>query len=212
MKDSNYGFVYLLTNPSMPGLVKIGMTQREELDQRLRELYTTGVPLPFECAYACKVPQFRCRDIEEALHIAFEPSRVNPNREFFRINPNQAIAIMKLFNAQDATEEVQKEIDNDTDENDKEAFRKSVSRRPALNFFEMGLRQGDELVLVSNPNIRITIASERKVIYKDETYSISSLSAKLLNSKSKHVAPCQYWEFNGRNLSDIYDETYPFSD
>lgn len=37
-----YGIVYLLTNPVMPGLVKIGMTAQEDIDKRMKELYTTG--------------------------------------------------------------------------------------------------------------------------------------------------------------------------
>ena len=41
-QENNYGIVYLLTNPVMPGLVKIGMTERNEIDARLKELYTTG--------------------------------------------------------------------------------------------------------------------------------------------------------------------------
>ena len=40
-----YGIVYLLTNPVMPGLVKIGMTTQEGIDKRMKELYTTGVPV-----------------------------------------------------------------------------------------------------------------------------------------------------------------------
>ena len=44
-----YGIVYLLTNPYMPGLVKIGMTKQEDLEKRMKELYTTGVPVAFEC-------------------------------------------------------------------------------------------------------------------------------------------------------------------
>ena len=32
----------------MPGLVKIGMTVRPDIQQRMRDLYTTGVPLPFD--------------------------------------------------------------------------------------------------------------------------------------------------------------------
>ena len=54
-KDDNIGYVYILSNPVMPGLVKIGMTERENLDARLKELYSTGVPVPFVCEYACQV-------------------------------------------------------------------------------------------------------------------------------------------------------------
>ena len=43
------GIVYVLSNEAMPGLVKIGLTQRSELEVRLNELYSTGVPLPFTC-------------------------------------------------------------------------------------------------------------------------------------------------------------------
>jgi hypothetical protein len=37
-KSPNYGIVYVLTNPAMPGLVKIGMTNKESVDARLNEL------------------------------------------------------------------------------------------------------------------------------------------------------------------------------
>ena len=77
-----YGIVYLLTNPVMPGLVKIGMTTQEDIDKRMKELYTTGVPVPFECQFACKVKKGDCAKIEKALHTAFAPQRINANREF----------------------------------------------------------------------------------------------------------------------------------
>ena len=47
-KNEDYGIVYALINEAMPGLVKIGMTSRLEITQRMKELYnSTGVPLPF---------------------------------------------------------------------------------------------------------------------------------------------------------------------
>lgn len=85
MDEENYGIVYALTNPAMPGLVKIGMTSKLEIDQRKNQLYfgSSGVPLPFECVYACKVKDFE--KTEKALHTAFAPHRINPNREFFKM-------------------------------------------------------------------------------------------------------------------------------
>ena len=47
--------VYVLTNPAMPGIVKIGMTDKLEVQPRMRDLYTTGVPLPFDCVSAIEV-------------------------------------------------------------------------------------------------------------------------------------------------------------
>jgi len=83
----DFSIVYVLVNPAMPGLVKIGRTSQEEVGTRLAQLYNTGVPVPFELKYACRVPN--SDEVESALHIAFGPQRINPKREFFRIEPEQ---------------------------------------------------------------------------------------------------------------------------
>ena len=67
------GSVYVLTNPAMPNMVKIGKTTRN-VELRLEDLYSTGIPLPFGCEYAAKV-----KDVdktEKAFHTAFSPNRV----------------------------------------------------------------------------------------------------------------------------------------
>ena len=87
--------VYVLTNQEMPGLVKIGRTSQPEAGQRVAQLYTTGVPVPFDVAFAATVES--ADKVEEALHTAFAPNRINPKREFFRIDPEQAIAIPDLL-------------------------------------------------------------------------------------------------------------------
>ena len=207
-----YGIVYLLTNPVMSGLVKIGMTTQEDIDKRMKELYTTGVPVPFECQFACKVKKTDCAKIEKALHTAFEPQRINANREFFRIQVNQAKAILELFHHTDVTEEVSDEIQNDLTDEDKAASSKAQVKRPPLNFYEMGLQKGDVLIWKDDPSIYVTVISERKVSYKEEEVSISALSAQLKGYKVKHISPGAHWLFNDKLLSDIYDETYPFEE
>ena len=45
------GFVYVATNKYMPGLVKIGFTDRDPITHRVPELFQTGVPSPFKTKY-----------------------------------------------------------------------------------------------------------------------------------------------------------------
>lgn len=207
-----YGIVYLLTNPVMPGLVKIGMTTREDMDARMKELYSTGVPVPFECQFACKVKKADCAKIEKALHTAFNPQRINANREFFRIQVEQAKAILELFHHEDVTKDVTDEIDNDLTDDDKAATQNAKTRRPALNFYEMGMKKGDALLWKEDPSISVVIDSERRVLYQGEEYSLSALSAKLKGYNVKHIAPGKYWMYKDKLFDDIYDETYPFEE
>ena len=208
----DYGIVYLLTNPAMPGLVKIGMTTREDMDARMKELYSTGVPVPFECQFACKVKKADCAKIEKALHTAFNPQRINANREFFRIQVEQAKVILELFHHEDVTKDVTDEIDNDLTDDDKAATQNAKARRPALNFYEMGMKKGDILLWKEDPSISVVINSERRVLYQDEEYSLSALSAKLKGYNVKHIAPGKYWIYKDKLFDDIYDETYPFEE
>jgi hypothetical protein len=203
-----YGIVYLLSNPYMPGLVKIGMTAQEDIEKRMRELYTTGVPAPFECQFACKVDIKDCVKIEKALHKAFEPQRVNKNREFFRIQADQAKVILELFHHTDVTDEVTDEIQNDLTQEDKDAATKAKEHRPPLNFYKMGMTKGDVLHWKEDPSITITVYSDRTVLYNSEEMAISAVTRDLKGSKW-YVAPGSYWLYNDRLLSEIYDETYP---
>ena len=207
-----YGIVYLLTNPYMPGLVKIGMTKQTDLEKRMKELYTTGVPVAFECRFACKVNNKDCAKIEKALHTAFEPQRVNKNREFFKINVEQAKAILELFHHTDVTEDVSEEIENDLTQDDKEASEKAKTKRPPLNYYEMGIHKGDILKWKDDPSITVTVISDRKVSYNGEEVSISALSAQLKGYKVRHIQPTPHWLYEDRLLSDIYDETYPIEE
>ena len=178
-KQNNSGIVYVLTNPVMSGLVKIGMTTRDNLDARMKELYGTGVPVPFECKYACKVKLSDCAKIEKALHAAFAPNRINANREFFQIKPEQAMAILELFNREDVTQEITEEIDNDLTSEDKSATEKiKSSRRPPLNYFDMGMKKGDILTFTKDPEIEVSIIDEKKIMYKGETYSLTGITKK----------------------------------
>ena len=208
----NYGIVYLLTNPAMPGMVKIGMTNRDSVDARMKELFNTSVPVPFECEYACKVDD--STKVEKALHIAFHPYRVHAQREFFKILPEQAIAILKLLDkSSDITGEIVREINNDLTELDKAAGEKlKISRRPSLNFRELGIPNGAKLQFAKDDHeIEIEVCSEKKVNYQGDVKSLTAITRELLGLDYA-VQPTPYWTYNGKNLWDLYQETYPVNE
>jgi len=85
--------VYLLTNPAMPGLVKIGHTK--DLAERMQRLYaSTGVPLPFQCYYAVEVGNHVA--LEKRMHSGLVSKRINPGREFFEMNPEEAKQLLQI--------------------------------------------------------------------------------------------------------------------
>lgn len=207
--ENEIGYVYVLTNPAMPGLVKIGMTTRDVLKDRLRELYSTGVPLPFECYYACRVSAGDCENIEKSLHQAFAPDRINPGREFFRMDPERVKVILKLFHLSDVTREVSAEIEENVAAEDRSARENFKQRRPRLNFHEMGMKDGDILVFKDDRTKQATIAGEHYVMYQGERFSLTALTVKLKNSSQSNVRPLRYWLFGNDSLEDLYDRCYP---
>jgi hypothetical protein len=202
-QDTSTGIVYVLTNPAMPGIVKIGKTSRGSINARLNELYSTGVPVPFECAFAGRVSDES--KVEKAFHLAFGPYRLNPKREFFQIEPEQAIALLELMITEDVTPSLQEEADKvDTDA--KAGSDKLKARRPVQNFIEMGIPEGS-ILQFSQGDETCTVLNGRKVSYQGEETSLTALTKKLLDT-DRPLQPSPYWQFGGRRLTDIYNETY----
>lgn len=206
---SALGIVYILTNAAMPGLVKIGMTDSRDATSRISQIYTTGVPFPFELQFAASV--INPAEVERALHTAFLQQRVNPKREFFQIEPHQAIAILKLLHKEDVTSEIQTGpdgaiADNSISQEELSASAQYAARRPNLNFEEMGIPVGATLTF-KNGDATVIVSSPKKVKYIDQESSISAITRELLGIKY-NVAPGPYWLYNGKSLREIYDETY----
>jgi hypothetical protein len=88
------GFVYVMTNKCMPGMVKIGFTTRMPTS-RADELFTSGVPCPFEVYSAVWFDDPKL--VEAGIHDYFEVCRVHENREFFRVFPEVATRQIAQF-------------------------------------------------------------------------------------------------------------------
>jgi len=203
--------VYVLTNPAMPGLVKIGKTTQLEVEDRMKQLYGTGVPVPFDCAFACQVKD--ATEVERALHFAFGNSRVNPNREFFRIESERVIAVLKLLKVDEITAQFERQIESDTDVVDMQsAANLKETRRPKMNFVQLGIPVGSVLQF-KNGGTEVRVLSEKKVEFNGEECSLTAATRKVLGLAEDYpLQPSPYWLFQGKTVKEIYDSFHDGED
>lgn len=208
----------------MPNLVKIGKTGRSDYKKRISDLNrASGVPVPFKAVHVSKVDD--CSKVEKKLHEAFADFRVNPKREFFEMDEKRAIAILELVEVEDVTERAQADTDVDLSDQEKEArtqaevmrektneeieeLRNERKRRPLLNFFELGIKENDSLEWKDDPRKFVTVCNDRKVVFEGVVMSLTKATQMLLG-RNIPVQPSPYWNWNGRNLFDLYNEKHP---
>jgi hypothetical protein len=90
----------------MPGLLKIGKTRRT-VSKRMKELYDTGVPMPFKMEFNARVdvdnPPGKVRGIvdldkvERDIHRLLSKYRTNNSREFFKLSVDEAFYLIDKY-------------------------------------------------------------------------------------------------------------------
>lgn len=211
MADTSSQIVYVLTNPAMPGVVKIGKTTQLEVEDRMKQLFSTGVPVPFDCAFACQVRD--ATEVEKALHFAFGNTRINPNREFFKIEAERVVAVLKLLKVEDITQQVEHTLEADVTAADKQSAQNlKEARRPRMNFRELGIQNGS--VLVSKDGaMQVTVIDEKKVELNGMPCTLTAATRKLLGLPDDYaIQPSPYWTFNGKTVKEIYDDHHSQSE
>jgi hypothetical protein len=86
------GWVYLIANKAMPGLVKVGYTTRSPAT-RAQELAGTGSPHRFEVRHQRQV--VNPAEVELRVHAALNHRR--EGKEWFRCSEDEAVATLDRF-------------------------------------------------------------------------------------------------------------------
>ena len=76
-------WVYILSNPALPNMLKIGYTKNDPEARAKQISAATGVALPYKVEWAFQC--FNGEQLEQEVHRELESYRVNQNREFFDI-------------------------------------------------------------------------------------------------------------------------------
>jgi hypothetical protein len=88
----NYGFIYCLANEYMPGVYKIGMTDRAPSVRCAELSNATSAPVPFDLL--CFGEVNNALSVEREIHDVLSSGRVSQSREFFQVDYRE---IKELF-------------------------------------------------------------------------------------------------------------------
>lgn len=186
------GKVYILVNTSHPDKIKIGRTSLA-IDKRIKQLNTGSIG-DFSCWYAREVDDAAA--IEQKMQTIFSHNRIT--REFYKVPPENATMVLRLFPGKDAifNNLVPGEFD-----------KAGSSKAPIATFDLLKIPVGSELVFTRNDQIKCCVASNRKVSYHGKEYSLSKLTLKLFQQmgyKWTSINGFNFWTYKQMPLKDIY--------
>lgn len=101
-EKSDIGYIYALSNPAMPGLLKIGFTQHSDTKRRVLELSkSTAVPLNFVLEFEQLIEN--PMQYERLIHARLSQYRLSPDKEFFKIDLDTVEKIIRqiVFGTED---------------------------------------------------------------------------------------------------------------
>ena len=190
------GFIYIMTNPALKDMVKIGFAT--DVETRRKQLSTTALPYEYE-TYATYDTSGNLED--KKLHKMIDnlnpDLRVSSNREFFVLSPQEAFELLEAIATISGTKDKLKKVKVPD-------AKKQKVRRPPVNFAKCNIPIGAELAFIEDPSIVVTVVSERKVQYNNEITSLSAISDSIKGYSTPGPA---FFTYNGKRVSEIAEET-----
>lgn len=229
--EQEKGFVYILTNESFKeDWVKIGKSSRP-VDVRSKELDNTAVPLPFEI-YAT-IQSVKYSQVERKIHKQIDrlsDLRIRPNREFFNIEPADALEILldeastlddavvcKYVNGSPV--QIYPSISSSADtsiglikkqlkEND-EIEKKHRNAGKPFKFEMIGLTVGD-IITFELTGVQVRVAGSNKIEYGNRLYSMTAFTREFMPDERRLPADSYqgplYFTYNGKTLVELRKE------
>lgn len=211
VNKDNQGFVYVLTNPSFKDdWVKIGKSSRP-VDVRSKELDNTAVPLPFEIFATMQTAKYS--EAEKLLHKNIDrltDLRIRQNREFFNVAPELALELLldvaKLLDDAVVCRYVGGEHTQIYPVISQPAVKRKTcqtEKRSNFRFSMIGIKVGESITFDPR-GIKVKVADDQKIEYKDRLWSLTGFTAEHLpkdmqNASGAYQGP-KYFSYNGKTL------------
>lgn len=201
------GKIYILTNDAMPDYIKIGFTAADDVEVRMKQLDTTGLPLPFRL-YAC-IEVENAQQLERLAHDVFAHHRARSSREFFLMEPETAVRYLKAVSLNDPTARWIAANQQMIDETGNQVQESQVNRPRVSNFSfsSASVPLGSQIQFVRDPSVTATVVSDTEVEFEGETTKLSPLVRLLFdrlggsNRSGAYHGP-KYFTFEDEILTD----------
>lgn len=201
------GKIYILTNDAMPDYIKIGFTAADDVETRMKQLDTTGLPLPFRL-HAC-IEVENAQQLEKLAHDVFASQRARSNREFFLMEPETAVRYLKAVSLNDASAKWIAVDQHMVDETGRHLGEAQVVKPKLANFTfsAAAVPLGAEVQFVREPSITARVVSDSEVEFEGNITKLSPLTRLIFErqgtvSASGSYAGPDYFTFEDEILSD----------
>lgn len=200
-EDSYIGYIYILTNPAFPNLVKLGYT--DNIESRIKTLNSnSGLPDPYSCYAYYKVKK-RLTDLQlhDLIDILNPTLRHSKNREFYEMSADEAYNILEIISKITGTEEQLVNVQNQSTQNIDSQAQIYSKKAERTTFKMLQIPIGSDLVFTKDSNVIVkTVDDINTVEYNGVNYTISRLVMELLKTQSARGV--QYFTYNGELLID----------
>lgn len=217
------GFVYIFTNPCLDGWVKIGKTERNDINARLNELNAPpNIPLSFRCYATYEVENpFEVEQrihsiidrIDNSLHAREQLNNGRTReREFFKISPETAYGIFKDIAALRGDSDKLRLTTPTLDQSQEQEIAESRTKRSNNSFKLLRINIGEEVSFLYDDTIVATVIDNKNKLNLDGViYSVTGLAKKILFEKfnwaeNLHVNGWRFFTKDGVSLSDLRDQ------
>ena len=216
------GLVYILTNPCLDGWVKIGMTERNDIEKRLQELNSpTNLPLSYRCyaTYEVEDPmevEKRVHNLIDLVDDSLHARELLSNgrmreREFFKLSPETAYGILKNIATLRGDVGCLHPFTPTSAQLQEQEIAELRSKRSNNTFALLEIPVGEEIRFLYDDAVTAVVKDRKNTVeYEGKPYSVSGLARKLLVetcgwAKTSKVNGWLYFTKDNLTLSDLRD-------
>ncbi len=194
------GIIYIMTT-AVSGLIKIGQSGTNNYQERMRFLESNGYynVSGLKRFFAIEIDDYQ--EKERLLHEIFSKQQIGDS-ELFALDYDLVRQLLLSF---DGKVIYPKDVNKEKEFDEVSKAREQGAR---FSLYKKGIKDGEEVVFISDKEITAKVVGEREVEYGGQVWKLSPLTYKIFEQKGKlnesgAYQGAAYWEYKGKRLRDL---------